>query len=179
MFEGKSIMPARQDSCLTVPLCKASFMSDRGKHHAPLVLHLSISCAISSQAARCFVSLRACHESIAETAQSTERAAMSEAVSGLAAVFPHSAAGRSDAVDLAGCWLHGSVRSEGADEQAGASGMRSCGLVAQQAREGDAGGLAQGCSECHREALEDCVERVGRAREAKLDLALLHFWHSL
>ena len=104
---------------------------------------------------------------------------MSEAVSGLAVVFPHSAAGRSDAVVLAGCWLHGCIRSAGADEPADASCMRRSSINPPQARQGDTAPSALGCWECRREELEDSVERVCRAREAKLDLALLRFWDSV
>jgi hypothetical protein len=156
--------------------------SDRGMHRVPLVI---LSCqrisnmTVFLQAARCFVSLRECREMVGETAHEAERAATSEAISGLAVVFPHSAAGRSDALVLARCWLHGCIRSEGADEPADASGMRNCSFDPQQAGEGGTGPLAQGCSECQREWLEDSVERVCRAREANLDMALLRFWDSV
>ncbi len=125
------------------------------------------------QAARCFISLRVCREISSETANEAERAALAEAVSGLSVVFPHSAAARSDTFELFGCGLHGYVRSEKREEMSHASETRN---DLPQAEGGVTGPLALGCSECHREALENSVERVCRLREAKLDLALLRFW---
>jgi hypothetical protein len=116
---------------------------------------------------------------VAEAAHEAERTAMSEAASDLAVIFPLSAAGRGEALVPVGCWLHGCVRSEGEDGLADASGKRNCSFDQPQAREGGTKPLAQGCAECHREALEDSVERVCRAREANLEVALLRFWNSV
>jgi hypothetical protein len=137
------------------------------------------SLIVSLQAASCFVSLRACGEKIQEMANYAERAAMADAIAGLTSIFPHSAAGRSEAPVPLGCLLHGCVRSEAGEELMDESGVEKDRLNPPQAVGGSAEPLGQGCSECNREVLQDSVERMCRLREAKLDLALLRFWDSV